>query len=105
MSVTDLTGASYVTDGGSSIKAVAAGTSGDTVVKATPGRICRILITTTGTNPMQVFDNASAGSGTIIACLPASPTVGTTYVFGLPASAGITVKGHASNPGVTISYA
>lgn len=91
-------------EGGTTTVAVAAGTAADTVVKAAPGRLCRILVTATGTNPLQVVDNATVGSGTVIGCLPASPVVGTTYTFNFPASNGITVKGSASNPGVTISY-
>ena len=88
----------------SQVRAIAAGASSDTVVKASEDRLVRVLVTTTGTNPMQIFDTASAGSGTTIGCLPATPAVGTSYLFDMPASAGITVKGHASNPAVTISY-
>ena len=91
--------------GGRSVTAVAASTATDTVIKASAGRLCRVLVTTTGTNPMQIFDNASAGSGTIIGALPASPAVGSVYDFNLPAANGITVKGSASNPAVTISWA
>ncbi len=102
------TGANTLTigtsEGGTVTVAVAAGTAADTVVKAAPGRLCRILVTATGTNPLQVFDSATVGSGTVIGCLPASPVVGTTYTFNFPATAGITVKGSATNPGVTISY-
>lgn len=101
---TDRFGAVLVTDGGTDVVAVAAGTATDTVVKATPGRLCRVLVTTTGTNPMTIHDDSDSGDGTVIGCLPASPAVGATYVFGLPATSGITVKGHASNPGVTISF-
>jgi hypothetical protein len=103
--ITDYTGAGHVTTGGTNTVAIAAGTATDTVVHALTGRLCRVLVTTTGTNPLQIFDNASTSSGTIIGCLPASPTVGTTYDFNLPAANGITVKGNAANPAVTISYA
>jgi hypothetical protein len=89
--------------GGTNTVAIAAGAAANTVVKASAGRIARILVTTTGTNPLQVFDNASTNSGTIIAALPASPAIG-TYSFDLPAAAGITIAGNASNPGITVSY-
>ncbi|MGI8406387.1 MAG: hypothetical protein ACR2OE_16780 [Thermomicrobiales bacterium] len=91
-------------EGGTTTVAAAAGTAADTVVKAAVGRLCRILVTATGTNPLQVFDNATLGSGVVIGCMPASPTVGTSYAFQTPAMAGITVKGNAANPGVTISF-
>lgn len=100
----DVMGSQLVTTGGLVTTAIASGTAGNTVVKASAGRICNILITTTNTNPMQVFDNSTTNSGTVIACLPASPTVGTTYTFNMPAANGITVGGSATNPGVTISW-
>lgn len=89
--------------GGYQTTAVAAGVSSDTVISAAAGKICRILVTTTGTNPLQVYDNATAGSGLIIAALPASPAIG-IYDFQMPAANGITVKGNAANPAVTIGW-
>jgi hypothetical protein len=97
-------GAESVSDGGMQTAAIAAGTATDTTVKAGPGRLCRVLVTTTGTNAMQIFDNASGHSGTILGALPANPTVGQVYSFQMPAQSGITVKGDANNPGVTISF-
>jgi len=105
MITTDYTGAGHVTSGGTNTLAIAAATATDTVVKGYKGRLCRVLVTATGTNPLQIFDNASAATGTIIGALPASPAVGAVYDFNLPAANGITVKGNAANPGVTISFA
>lgn len=76
----------------------------DVVVKATPGRLVKVLVTTTGANPMQIFDNATAGTGTQIGCFAASPAVGTVIDFNMPAANGITIKGSATNPVVTVSY-
>lgn len=73
-------------------------------VKTSPGRLCKVLVTTTGTNAMLIYDNASAASGTVIGALPANPTVGSIYEFLMPANNGITIAGSASNPAVTISY-
>lgn len=98
----DLNG-TVVVPGGSATVAVAAGTVADTVVKASTGRLCRILVTTVGTNPLQVYDNASGHTGTIIGQLAASAPVG-SYDFQLPAVNGITVAGNAANPAVTVSY-
>lgn len=97
-------GAALVTPGGTTTVAIAAGTSADTVVKATPGRLCKVLVTTTGTNPMAIWDNASGHTGTIIGAFAASPTVGTVVAFDMPAANGITVQGNAANPAVTISF-
>jgi len=36
-------------EGGTTTMAIAAGVTADTVVKATPGRLCRMLVTTTAT--------------------------------------------------------
>ena len=96
-------GSEHVTSGGSVATPVAASKASDTIIKAIPGRLCRVLVTTTGTNAMLLYDNASGHIGTIIGALPASPAVGNVYDFQMPAMAGITVEGDANNPGVTIS--
>lgn len=96
-------GVQDVSSGGRSSTAIAAGTAGNTVVKASAGRLASVLVTTTGTNPLVIYDNASTASGTIIGALPASPAIG-LYVFGTPAQNGLTVAGNASNPGVTVFY-
>lgn len=90
--------------GGSTTVAVAAGTAANTVVKAAPGRLVRVLVTATGTNPAQIFDNASTAAGTVIGALPASPAIGTVIYCEMPAVNGITVGGNAANPAMTISY-
>jgi hypothetical protein len=84
--------------------AVAGAAAADTVISPNPGRLCSVLVTVVGANPMQIFDNASAGSGKIIGALAASAPVGTSVIFNMPAANGITVKGSATNPGVTVSY-
>lgn len=94
----------YAAASSAQVAAVASAKATDTIIKASAGQLVSVLVTTTGTNPMQIFDNALAGSGTIIGALPASPAVGTLYTFTMPAANGITVKGNAANPGVTISY-
>jgi hypothetical protein len=98
-----IAGAMNTAVGGRLTVAIPAGTAANTVVKASAGRCCRILVTATGTNPLQVFDNASTNAGTIVAALPASPAIG-SYDFQLPSALGITVAGNAANPAVTIGY-
>jgi hypothetical protein len=100
----DVMGVQLMSSGGLQTSAVAASTSANTVIKASAGRKCRILVTTTGTNAMSIYDNASAASGTVIGALPASPAVGTIYDLQMPAANGITVGGNANNPGITISW-
>lgn len=99
----DLNG-NITSSGGAATVAVAAGTTGATVVKSSPGRLCRVLITVTGTGSVTVYDNASAASGTVIGITPSAPAVGTTYDFEMPAINGITVAGSSTLPGITVSY-
>lgn len=93
-----------ISPGGSNATPIAANTAANTVIKSTPGRLCRVIVTTSAANPMSIFDNASAASGTIIGQLPATPAVGAVYDFQTPAANGITVGGSATNPGVTITF-
>jgi hypothetical protein len=88
---------------GASTTAIAAGKTTDTVIKGAAGKIYRILVTTTGSNPLLVFDNATTHTGTVIGALPASPAIG-SYLQMNPAANGITVQGNAANPAVTISW-
>lgn len=92
-----------VTTGGTTTASVPANAA-NVVVKASAGRLFRVLVTTTGANPMLIYDNATTNSGTIIGALPASPAVGTIYDFEMPAANGITIAGSATNPAVTVSY-
>lgn len=89
---------------GLSTTAVAAGTAANTVIKASAGRLARVLITLTGTASMLIYDNATTNSGTLIGVIPANPTAGQVFEFKMPAASGITVDGDANNPGVTISW-
>jgi hypothetical protein len=94
----------HTTDGGTTATAITAGTVADTVIKGSAGRLCRIVVTTAGTNAMEIYDNASAGSGKIIATVAANAVAGTWIDAQMPAANGITVKGNANNPAVTISF-
>ena len=59
-------------------------------VKAAPGRLASILVTTAlSAAAITVYDNASAASGTVLAVIPASSAVGFRVVVDLPAFAGI----------------
>ena len=93
------------TPGGSATVAVAASKSANTVVKASAGRLCRVLVTTAGTaTTVSIFDNATTNSGTIIGMFPGTATAGTVYDFEMPAVSGITVGGASTNPAITVSF-
>jgi hypothetical protein len=97
-------GVTDVNAGGRTSLAIAAGVTANTVVKGSPGRLARILVTASGTGALNVFDNSSAASGTQIALVPASAPAGTLVDCQAPALSGITVQGNAANPGITIFY-
>lgn len=86
---------------------VAAGTTSNTVITSAAGKLRKILVTSTaGAAATNVYDNASAASGTIIGCVPASAATGTLIDFstGMPALNGITIGGAATNPAMTIVW-
>lgn len=97
-------GITDVNVGGRVSTAIAAGITANTIVRGSSGRLARILVTATGTNQMNIFDNASSPAGTIIGLVPANATVGTLIDCQAPAANGITVAGNSNNPGVTIFY-
>lgn len=92
------------TTGGTNTVAIPATTSANTVVKASAGRLCKVLVTTVGTAAVLIYDNATTNSGTIIGSIAASAAVGTVVDFQMPAANGITVAGSATLPALTISY-
>ena len=89
---------------GTSCTAVAAATVADTVIKASAGRLARILVTAVGTANVLIFDNASGHTGTIIGVIKSSAAVGDVIELRMPAANGITVQGSANNGGFTVSW-
>lgn len=82
--------------------------AGVVVIKGAPGRLCRVLVTTTTTSAqaITVYDNASAGSGTVVGLIPGGTSAGTITDFEMPAVNGLTIGQNASLAagGVTISW-
>lgn len=82
--------------------------AGPVVIKAAPGRLCQILITTTLTaaQSVTVFDNASTGSGTIIGVTTPGATASTLFTFYMPAVNGITIGQNAALAAgaITVSF-
>lgn len=91
--------------GGTQTGTVASG-AGNTVIKASGGRLCSVLITTvgSGTGNVVIYDNATTNSGTIIAQFSNTTAANTVIVFNMPAANGITVANVASGPVLTISF-
>lgn len=83
---------------------VAASTSTDTIIKGSVGCLCRVLVTTTGSNALNIWDNATGHTGTIIGAVAANAVAGTLVECQAPAINGITVQGNASNPAITVIW-
>jgi hypothetical protein len=99
------------TGGSATSAAIAASTTGPTVIKATGGRIASALITAAGTTGTETFyDNSSACAGTVIGIVPGTTAVATAVVgsapigFNFVAVNGITGCGGTGSPGMTIGY-
>jgi len=74
-------------------------------VKASAGRLLKIVITTAmSAAATTIYDNASAASGTILFVIPASATAGSVYDVNLPAANGIYAS-FAGTGTVTFGYA
>lgn len=95
-----------ITGGPTTTFAQPANTVGVVVGKNSPGRLWSATVTTTGTAGLDIYDNASAGSGTKLLSIPANAVVGTVYNFtnGAPAANGIVSNGVANCPAVTFSF-
>lgn len=91
--------------GGVSTTAIAAAAT-NTVVKSSAGRLCRVLVTASGTATLTFYDNATGGStsGNILGVVPANAATGSVYDFQFYASTGIQAPGGANTPAVTVGY-
>lgn len=89
---------------GTNTTPVAASTTADTVIKGGPGRLCRVLVTTTGTGAAVIWDNANGHTGTIIGSIAANAAAGTFVECQEPATNGITVQGNANLPAITVTW-
>ena len=81
-------------------------TASNQVVKATPGYLSGALVTSVPGSPvaLNIYDNATTNSGTIIGTIPSTATVGTFWPFNMPALNGITAAKTANTPAVTLAY-
>jgi len=89
------------TNGGAYAANAAAATA--TTILTGPGRICRIVVLTSGTAETVIYDNTAVSGTNILHRIPADPTVGTVYDVDMPVNTGITL-GATNTSGVRISY-
>lgn len=75
------------------------------VLLGRPCRLCRFLVTATGTTNLAIYDNNNAASGTIIGVIPSTATVGQVFDFQMPASLGLFTNGATTAPAGTVSVA
>lgn len=81
------------------------GNSGVVVVRATPGgRLASAIVWGTGASQLNIYDNASQASGTILGAVPANAAVGSVYSFNAPSAVGIVANSVAGCCSVTICY-
>lgn len=78
--------------------------SGVVPVKSSSGRLASVIVTGTGTTQLNLYDNASQASGTIIGAIPANAAIGSVYAFNSPAANGILANSVANCCSVTICY-
>lgn len=93
------------TDSSSSATAIAVNSGSATIVKAAPGKLCRVLVTAAGTGPLVFYNNSSgSASGIILGYVPANASAGEVFDFAMPASVGISAPVQSGNPAVTVSF-
>lgn len=90
--------------GGLQTTAISAGLTADTTIKGAAGRLCKVLVTSAGTNALLIYDNATGHTGTIICSIAANAAAGTLVDLQMPAALGITIQGNSNNPAVTVSW-
>lgn len=74
-------------------------------IKATSGSLISVLVTTTGTAALLLYDNATTASGTIIGVIPANAAAtGVPFVFNMPAANGIWCASGTNSPAITINW-
>lgn len=83
----------------------AANTAGNTVIKGSAGILQGCLVTATGTANLLIYDNASTNSGTVVAVIPSTATLGQLFPVNGWCKNGITSAGVLNCPGVTFFYA
>jgi hypothetical protein len=85
---------------------IAANAGSPTILKGSPGVMCRAVVTAPGSAPLLFYNNtAGTSAGITLGYIPANAQPGETYDFFMPASLGISAPVQSGNPGVTVSFA
>lgn len=92
----------YITDGGTAYVGITASSAG--AVKTSAGRLCRVVVLTTVTSAVSIFDNTSAAAGQALLTIPASTAVGTIYNVQAPLTNGAYVGGGTGSPALLVTY-
>jgi hypothetical protein len=95
-------GPTWTTTGGKVYAAIAAAATVN-AIKSGAGRLCKLLVTATGTGVFTAYDGLTA-AGPVIGCFPASAPVGSLLDLQMPFVSGLTCVSAASGPAVTASY-
>lgn len=74
------------------------------VIKGAKGYLSGMVVTATGTANLVIYDNASAGSGSVIGVIPSTATLGQYFPLNMPAQNGITAALVSGSPAVTVAY-
>lgn len=102
LTVTPVDPGFYMLDG-IAYNMIPAGAAADTLIKVTPGRLVRVIITTLGLGPINLYDNSAGASGNLMFSLGASAPVG-VYNIGCPMINGIWAKGNALHPAIVVVF-
>jgi hypothetical protein len=77
------------------------------LVSPVPGRLERVVVTTSAAFTWTFYDTVNTGSqagATILGVVPASAAVGNVYAFQMPAAKGIVAVPSGAGAAVTVSY-
>lgn len=76
-----------------------------TVIEAVPGRLCKAVVTTAGTDSgaVQFFDDSATAQGTQIAAIPGTVAVGAIFDFQMPFKNGCVCVNPANGPVLAVS--
>src|SRR4051794_29635326 len=90
--------------GGQKTAAVAAGAgTADVVVSAVPGRVTKIVTTTTGSASLELYDHATASAGAkLVWKSPTVQTTGDNITLDLPLGLGLVAKQVSGSAAVTV---
>ena len=95
----------YTSGGGVSTFPLAASVGAAVLISKNPGRLQRVLVTTSAAHNWTFYDsNDATKTGTIIGYVPNSTAVGTVLDFQMPAALGIVAVPDAAGTACTVSF-